>query len=73
MTATELRYIDSDGHILEHPTAMPEYAPQRYRDRIWHVETDEQGDEWLLYNGRRSSAEHSVAASSRWAIKRLRR
>ena len=22
-----LRYIDSDGHILEHPTAMPDYAP----------------------------------------------
>ena len=22
-----LRYVDSDGHILEHPTAMPEYAP----------------------------------------------
>ena len=28
--ATEdgLRYVDSDGHILEHPTAMPEYAPE---------------------------------------------
>ena len=34
MTATEgLRYIDSDGHILEHPTAMPDYAPAEYRDR----------------------------------------
>ena len=35
-----LRYIDSDGHILEHPTAMPDYAPAKYRDRIWHLETD---------------------------------
>jgi len=26
-TTTELRYIDSDGHILEHPTAMSAYAP----------------------------------------------
>ena len=42
-----LRYIDSDGHILEHPTAMPEYAPAEYRDRIWHIETDESGEEWL--------------------------
>ena len=43
MTATELRYIDSDGHILEHPTGMPDYAPAEYRDRIWHIETDEAG------------------------------
>ena len=26
-----LRYIDSDGHILEHPTAMPEYGPRSTR------------------------------------------
>ena len=25
MTATDLRYIDSDGHILEHPTGMLDY------------------------------------------------
>ena len=44
MTVTDgLRYIDSDGHILEHPTAMPDYAPAKYRDRIWHIETDEAG------------------------------
>jgi len=30
----ELRYIDSDGHILEPPTALLDYAPQEYRDRI---------------------------------------
>ena len=32
MTTTDeptLRYIDSDGHILEHPTAMLEFAPGR--------------------------------------------
>ena len=48
-----LRYVDSDGHILEHPTAMPQYAPAEYRDRIWHIETDEAGEEWLLYQGNR--------------------
>src|SRR3954453_2089157 len=63
MTATEgLRYIDSDGHILEHPTAMPEYAPAQWRDRIWHVETDEAGEEWLLYNNHRSPANTMSAA-----------
>ena len=52
MTATEgLRYIDSDGHILEHPTAMPDYAPAEWRDRVWHIETDKDGVEWLHYNG----------------------
>ncbi|MBO0731888.1 MAG: amidohydrolase family protein [Acidimicrobiaceae bacterium] len=54
MTATEpaLRYIDSDGHILEPPTGMLDYAPARYRDRIWHVEHDAEG-EWVVYDGRR--------------------
>ena len=53
-TPTGLRYIDSDGHILEHPTGMPDYAPQEFRDRIWHIETDESGTEWLHYNGART-------------------
>jgi predicted TIM-barrel fold metal-dependent hydrolase len=61
-TGNGLRYIDSDGHILEHPTAMPDYAPAKYRDRIWHVETDEAGDEWLVYNGQRRSANTMSAA-----------
>ena len=63
MTATQdLRYIDSDGHILEHPTAMPDYAPAEYRERIWHIETDEAGEEWLIYNGRRTPANGMSAA-----------
>jgi predicted TIM-barrel fold metal-dependent hydrolase len=63
MATTEgLRYIDSDGHILEHPTAMLDYAPAEYRDRIWHIETDEKGDEWCVYNGTRMSANIKAAA-----------
>ena len=57
-----LRYVDSDGHILEHPTAMPEYAPAEYRDRIWHIETDEAGEEWLVYQGNRTPANMMAAA-----------
>jgi predicted TIM-barrel fold metal-dependent hydrolase len=53
MTATDsgLRYIDSDGHILEHPTGMLDYAPSEYRDRIWHIETDADGNEFLHWDG----------------------
>ncbi len=65
MTVTDgLRYIDSDGHILEHPTAIPQYAPAKYRDRIWHVETDEAGEEWVIYNGNRTSANIKAAAGT---------
>jgi predicted TIM-barrel fold metal-dependent hydrolase len=64
MTATELRYIDSDGHILEHPTGMPDYAPAEYRDRIWHIETDEAGEEWLHYDGNVIPANFMAAAGT---------
>ena len=57
-----LRYIDSDGHILEHPTAMPDYAPAEFRDRIWHIETDEAGEEWLVYDQTRMPANGLSAA-----------
>ncbi len=59
-----LRFIDSDGHILEHPTAMPDYAPAQYRDRIWHIETDGQGEEWLHYDGIRMHANGLAAAGT---------
>jgi uncharacterized protein len=55
-TVTGLRYIDSDGHILEPPEALPEYAPAAYRDRVWHVETDADHKEWVVYNGNRTPA-----------------
>ena len=51
-----LRYIDSDGHILEPPTGMLEYAPAEYRDRIWHCETDSDGVEWIVWDGQRNQA-----------------
>jgi predicted TIM-barrel fold metal-dependent hydrolase len=49
-----LRFVDSDGHVLEHPTGMLDYAPAQYRDRIWHIETDADGSEWLVWDGVRS-------------------
>jgi predicted TIM-barrel fold metal-dependent hydrolase len=61
---TDLRYIDSDGHILEHPTAMPDYAPAEFRDRIWHIETDADGQEFLHYNGMVGPANMMAAAGT---------
>jgi predicted TIM-barrel fold metal-dependent hydrolase len=54
VTKSDLSFVDSDGHVLEHPTAMPDYAPKEYRDRIWHMETDTDGAEWLVWDGVRS-------------------
>jgi predicted TIM-barrel fold metal-dependent hydrolase len=53
MATATLRYIDSDGHILEPPTGLLDYAPAAFRDRIWHIETDADGEEWLVYDGAR--------------------
>jgi len=63
-TTTELRYIDSDGHILEHPTAMPAYAPAEFRDRIWHVETDDKGQEWVVFGEQRMPANMTALAGT---------
>ncbi len=71
---TTLRYIDSDGHILEHPTAMLDYAPAKYRDRVWHVETTAEG-EWTVFNGERfpSTGLAGTAGFSDEDVDRVRR
>jgi predicted TIM-barrel fold metal-dependent hydrolase len=55
-TADTLRFVDSDGHVLEHPDGMLEYAPAGFRDRIWHIETDADGRQWCVYDDQRISA-----------------
>ena len=64
MTVTDFRFIDSDGHILEHPTAMPAYAPAEFRDRIWHIETDGDGREWAVFNGERTPSNFRALAGT---------
>jgi predicted TIM-barrel fold metal-dependent hydrolase len=54
--AADLQFIDADGHVLEHPTKMLDHAPAEYRDRIWHVETDGEGREWVVWDGSRDPA-----------------
>jgi predicted TIM-barrel fold metal-dependent hydrolase len=59
-----IHFVDADGHIVEHPTAMVEYAPRKYRDRIWHVESDADGREWIVMNGHREPANVYAAAAA---------
>lgn len=54
--AVDLQFIDADGHVLEHPTKMLDHAPAEYHDRIWHVETDGEGREWVVWDGSRDPA-----------------
>src|ERR1043166_6367109 len=58
MTPTDqgLRFIDADGHTLEHPSAFRKYAPKGWEDRVWHIETDPDGDEFAVVNGTRRHA-----------------
>ena len=43
--------IDADGHVLEPPDGMQRHAPERFRERIWHIEVRADGSEWLHFNG----------------------
>ena len=52
----ELVYIDADGHLLEPPTALVDYAPEGYRDAVWQVHADEDGVEWLTLEDMRMEA-----------------
>ncbi|MGH7898450.1 MAG: amidohydrolase family protein, partial [Candidatus Binatia bacterium] len=57
MTANQgLRFIDADGHILEHPNEFRKFAPKGWEDRVWHIETDADGVETVVVNGTRRSA-----------------
>jgi len=51
MQQNGVRIVDADGHVLEPPTGMAEYAPQKFRERIWHIVTRPDGTEWLHFNG----------------------
>ncbi len=56
MSSLPAAVVDADGHVLEHPDAMLRHAPAKFRDRIWHIETDAEGRDWLCYNGGRRPA-----------------
>jgi predicted TIM-barrel fold metal-dependent hydrolase len=53
VTTVDTRYIDSDGHVLEPPEALQAFAPEQFHERIWHIETDDRGREWEVFDGHR--------------------
>ena len=59
----DLRYVDADGHLVEHPTGIQDYASAEYRDRVWHVETDDEGTEWVVMGDSREPANVYAAAA----------
>jgi predicted TIM-barrel fold metal-dependent hydrolase len=60
----DLQFVDADGHVLEHPHKMLEHAPEEYRDRIWHIETDRDGREWVVWDGSRDPANYFALAGA---------
>jgi predicted TIM-barrel fold metal-dependent hydrolase len=63
-SAGEVRIVDADGHVLEHPTAMLEYIPERFKDRCFHIETRADGSEWLHFQGRVTNANFLALAGT---------
>ena len=51
-----LTFVDADGHLLEPPTALVDYAPAEYKDTIWQVHADADGVEWLTLEDMRMEA-----------------
>lgn len=52
----DLVFIDADGHLLEPPTALVDYAPEAFRDTVWQVRVEEDGKEWLTLEDMRMEA-----------------
>jgi predicted TIM-barrel fold metal-dependent hydrolase len=42
-----LTFVDADGHVLEPASAMVDFAPPGFEDRVWRIEADESGAEIL--------------------------
>src|SRR6185295_18506283 len=64
MPGNGIRIIDADGHVLEHPSAMLQYAPEKFRDRIFHLETKPDGSEVVHYAGHTTPANYLAVAGT---------
>ncbi len=57
-------YVDADGHIIEPPRAFLDFAPAAYRERVWHLDTDSDGQDWIVMDGHREPANVYAAAAA---------
>ena len=53
----DLQFMDADGHIIEPPHDLPKFAPKGYEDKVFHVETDDEGKDWVVVGDRRIAAD----------------
>ena len=53
----DLQFMDADGHIIEPPHDLPKFAPKGYEDKVFHVETDDEGKDWVVVGDRRIEAD----------------
>src|SRR3954469_6954111 len=53
----DLEFIDADGHIIEPPHDLPKFAPKGYEDKVFHVDTDADGKDWVVVGDRRIDAD----------------
>lgn len=58
------RIVDADGHVLEHPTALLDYIPAKYREQCFHIVTRPDGSEWLHFQGKVSNANYLALAGT---------
>jgi predicted TIM-barrel fold metal-dependent hydrolase len=62
--ATALKFVDADGHVLEHPSGFRQFAPKEFADRVWHIEIDTEGREWAVMDGTRTLANFMALAGT---------
>ena len=55
-TETRYRFVDADGHVLEAADRAPGVRGGGFRDRVWHLERDDDGQEWVVADGNRLPA-----------------
>ncbi|HWJ63274.1 MAG TPA: amidohydrolase family protein [Acidimicrobiales bacterium] len=53
---TDLDFVDADGHIVEPPFGLQDYAPAEFRDRVYHLEIDDDGEEFVVIGDARMAA-----------------
>jgi predicted TIM-barrel fold metal-dependent hydrolase len=57
-------FVDADAHIFEPPSAIQTYAPKHWVDRVWHIDEDDDGTQWAVWNTNRVVANAYATAAT---------